>query len=59
MAEEVLLDVKTADAANLYKFFYLNQQKKDLRINRGDPVSHSLMVESSWYGNKMEKLGRC
>ncbi|HEX5607036.1 MAG TPA: hypothetical protein VFY96_11005 [Candidatus Binatia bacterium] len=30
MAEEVLLDVKTADAANLYKFFYLNQQKKIL-----------------------------
>ena len=39
MAEEVLLDVKVADASNLYKF-YLSQEKKDLRINRGDPFSH-------------------
>ena len=29
MAEEVLLDVKIADASNLYKF-YLNQEKKIL-----------------------------
>lgn len=29
MAEEVLLDVKVADASNLYKF-YLSQEKKIL-----------------------------
>ena len=43
MNEEVLLDVKIADASNLYKF--LSQSgKKDLRIHRGDPFSHSMGV---------------